>query len=191
MNKTCLTVLLLFVTGALASCPACVRKTIGIHSDPPGAIVYIDGLEVGRTPVDGIPFHFYGTREIAVLKEGHLCERRSVGIDTPWYSYFPIDIFSELIIPWEIRDDRYYYFVLQRAEVVEDSALIRHAHQTRRIAKARIDGARRAANYRPRAYIVEGAPKQFILFAPFTSPPRTTPDRLRETGPKKKAETTK
>lgn len=191
MNKTRLTVFLLFVTAALASCPACVRKTIAVYSDPPGATVYIDGLEVGRTPVDGIPFDFYGTRGIAVLKEGHLCERRTVEIDTPWYSYFPIDIVSELIIPWEIRDDRYYYFVLQRTEAVEDSALIRHAHQTRRIAKARIDGARRAASYRPRAYVVEGAPKQFILFAPFTSPPRTTPARPRKTEPKKEAETAK
>ena len=91
MNKTCLTVLLLFVTGALASCPACVRKTIGIHSDPPGAIVYIDGLEVGRTPVDGIPFHFYGTREIAVLKEGHLCERRTEALLDDATNFFERD----------------------------------------------------------------------------------------------------
>ncbi len=174
MSKTRLTVLLL-VAAALAACPSCVKKSIGIRSDPPGALVYIDGVEVGRTPVDCVPFEFYGTREFALYKKGYLCERRVIEMDTPWYSCFPIDIVSELILPWDIRDSRHYYFELRRTEPIEDAALMQHAHETRETAKTRIEAARRLAEYRPRASVVKDAEKKSIFWGPFTSPPRTEP----------------
>lgn len=173
MNKTHPIVLLL--AAVLVTCPGCVKKFIGVRSEPPGATVYIDGREVGRTPVDYIPFDFYGTREFALYKGGYLAERRVVEIDTPWYSCFPIDIFSELIIPWDIADRRTYYFALKRAEPVERDALMRHAYQTRDVANARIDGARREANYKPRAYVVKGAEKPFVLWGWLVVPPRGKP----------------
>ena len=187
--KTIRPFLVLLLTAAvLALAPACVRRTIAVFSDPPGATVYLDGREVGRTPVARIPFHFYGVREFALHKRGYLCERRVVDIDTPWYSCFPVDIFSELVVPWDIRDHRDFYFALKRTAPIETSVLRRHAHQTREIARARILAAQRQADYRPRKYIVEGAPKHFILFAPFTSPPRVDWVFPQEPEPKKKPE---
>jgi len=174
MKRTAL-VPVLCLTAALAACPACVKKCIGVRSDPPGATVYLDGLEVGTTPVDHVPFEFYGTREIAVFKDGYLCERRTVDIDTPWYSCFPFDLVSELLLPYDLRDHRLYYFRLRRTEHVDRETLLRHARQTRDIGRARIEGSRRAAAYRPRAYVVEGRDKPFVLWGPFVSPPRGEP----------------
>ncbi|MFO7898252.1 MAG: PEGA domain-containing protein [Planctomycetota bacterium] len=172
--------LALVVAIALAVGPGCVKKTIAVHSDPPGARVYLDGQEIGRTPVLRHPFHFYGVREIAVVKPGRLVARRTVAIHTPWYSWFPIDVFTELVLPVTLRDDRTYYFDLQRAEPIEVSALIRHAHQTREIGKSRIEAARERATYRPPAYVEEGGEKEFILWAPWTGPPRVEPDQLKK-----------
>ncbi len=174
MSKTRLTVWL-FVAVALVVCSSCVKRSISVRSDPPDATVYLDGLQVGQTPAMNIPFNFYGTRQLALYKPGYLCEKRVVEIDRPWYSSFPIDIISELVIPWDISDRRRYYFSLKRAGRAEVGALMRHAHQTREIAKARIEGARRARKYKPRAYVVEDARKKFILWGPFLAPPRAQP----------------
>lgn len=172
-----LTVLL---AAALAAGPGCVKKSISVCTDPPGALVYIDGLEAGKAPVHHVPFHFYGTRQIAVYKNGYLPEKRTVTIKTPWYSCFPIDIFTELIIPWDIADRRDYYFALKRAEPIERAALMRHAHQTREVARTRIESARRDADYKPRKYVVKDAEKPFVLWGWLLVPPRGEPVYLGE-----------
>ena len=156
----------------------CIERTISVHSDPPDAEVLLDGLEIGQTPVSGHRFYFYGTREITVDRPGYLCEKLIVEIDAPWHSRFPIDIFTELIWPWTIRDDRHYYVALRRTEPIEPAVLLRHADETREIARTRLDAARRRLEYKPRAYVVKGAEKPFILWAPWTGAPRRDPDVL-------------
>jgi len=188
MRKARLAVSMGLMAVALAACPACVLKTIGIRSDPPGATVYLDGLEVGQTPVDNITFDFYGTREIVVDKPGYLCERRMVKIAAPWFCVFPIDIVTELLMPWEIYDRRYYYFPMKPAVRMDKATLLRHADETREIAKARIAAARREAQYRPRKYVVEGAEKPSVFFF-FLSPPRSEPTYRGETEPEEGPET--
>ena len=168
-------ILLFLVASTLAVQPACVRKAIGIRSDPPGAVAYLDGLEVGRTPVDYIPFDFYGTREIKLYKDGYLVEARTVEIRAPWYEYFPIDIVPDLLLPWVIRDHRQFYFQLRPAELIDNDTLVRHAEETRSLARSRIEAGRLAARHRPRAYVYQGSEKEFFLWGPFTSPPRTEP----------------
>ena len=93
---------------------------------------------------------------------------------------FKIDIFSELIIPWNIVHRRQYYFELTRTLPIEDAALMRNADATREIARSRIEGARREFAYRPRAYVVKGEGKRSIFWGPFVSPARTEPTYLIE-----------
>jgi len=174
MKKLSPMVVLPLVLVLLAS-PACVKKSIGVRSDPPGATVYLDGLEVGQTPVDFIPFDFYGTRQITLHKPGCLSEKRLVRMKAPWYEWFPIDIVSELVVPWTVRDQRTYYFSLARTPPAEDAALLRNAHETREVAQARIEGARREFHYRPPAYVAKGAERKSVFWGPFTAPPRTEP----------------
>lgn len=174
MNHTrfTLTILLAIV---LAAGPGCIKRSISVRSDPPGALVYLDGLEVGKTPLDGVRFDFYGTREFTLHKDGYLAERQTVDINTPWYSYFPLDIFTELLNPWRIDDHRDFYFALKRAEHPETATVLRHAHETREIARARIEGARRKSDYKPRTHVVKDAEKPFILWGWLFVPPRGEP----------------
>jgi len=165
----------LLLSAALAVAGGCVKKSFGVRTEPPGATVYLDGLELGKTPIDYVPFDFYGTREIVLHKPGYLSERRIVEIEQPWYSYFPVDIVSELVIPWDIPDRRRYFFPMKPAELIEDSALMRHAHETREVAKSRIEGARLAAKYKPRAYVIKGEKRKSIFLGLFTSTPRSEP----------------
>lgn len=85
----------------------CVKRFIEVRSDPPGARVFLDGLEVGRTEEDRpcrIPFEFYGTREILLRKEGYHSLATLQEIRPPLYERFPLDLFTEHLIPWTIRD---------------------------------------------------------------------------------------
>lgn len=186
MSQTRLVLCLLPAAVLMAACAGCVRKTFAVRTDPPGAIVYVDGEEIGRTPIHNVQWFFDGTREITVVKAGYLTERRVVRMRASWFSWFPFDIVSELIVPWDIYDRRYYYFALKPVDHIEETALLRHAAETRLIARERIDAARRSSTYQPRAYVVEGERKKSVLFGPFISPPRVAPRYLGET-PRKPA----
>lgn len=167
----------LLLVPVLLAGPSCanVKRSIGVRSDPPGAMVYIDGLEVGRTPVDYVPFDFYGTREIALYKDGYLTERRLVKMRMPWYSHFPIDIFSEILLPLHLRDQRQYYFAMTPTLPPPDAMVKRNAEETRDVGLARIESARARSSYKPREYVVESKEKPSVLWGPFFGPPRKPP----------------
>jgi hypothetical protein len=87
---------------ALAPC-GCVERLLQVRSDPPGAAVYVNGAHAGTTPLEQ-PFSFYGTVEVALRREGCLSHRELVALRAPWYEAFPLDVISELVVPWNIRD---------------------------------------------------------------------------------------
>jgi hypothetical protein len=95
---------ILFVsTASLAGTTGCVERVLQVRSDPPGATVYVNGTEAGKTPLDH-PFTFYGTVEVALRREGVLYHREFKELSCPWYDHFPVDFFTELLVPWTIRD---------------------------------------------------------------------------------------
>ncbi len=47
----------------------CVRRTIRITSEPPGALVWLNHHEIGRTPVE-VDFTHYGTYDLLIKKDG-------------------------------------------------------------------------------------------------------------------------
>ncbi len=83
----------------------CVTRRLTVRSNPPGAMVYIDDYEIGPTPVS-VPYTYYGTRKIVLVKDGFETLTVLQEIPTPWYQYFPLDFFSENVVPVEIRDQR-------------------------------------------------------------------------------------
>ena len=51
-------------------CTGCVRRTISIVSNPPGALVWLNDREVGRTPIE-VEFLYYGTYDVRIVKDGY------------------------------------------------------------------------------------------------------------------------
>ena len=72
---------------------------------------------VGETPVT-IPFTYYGTRKITLEKtdaDGKLIYERKIvyeKISTPVYQYFPLDFFSEIVLPVDIKDEHFFTYRL-------------------------------------------------------------------------------
>lgn len=89
----------------------CVTRRLTVRSNPPGAMVYIDDYEIGPTPVS-VPYTYYGTRKIVLVKDGYETLTVMQRIPAPWYDVFPIDFVTENLIPWEIRDQRTVDFTM-------------------------------------------------------------------------------
>jgi hypothetical protein len=81
----------------------CVYRRIIVRSDPPGARVLLDGQEVGYTPT-GIPFTYYGTRRLTLIKPGFETRTELVTIPPPWYQWMPIDFVSDNFLGMHVAD---------------------------------------------------------------------------------------
>ena len=58
----------LWVISLLLLCSGCVDRFLVVRTEPVGAKVFVDGIDVGISPVR-IPFNFYGTRDLLVRME--------------------------------------------------------------------------------------------------------------------------
>jgi hypothetical protein len=94
----------------------CVQRRITIRSNPPGALVYVDKYEIGKTPCS-VAYTYYGTREIRLVRDGYETLTLMQWIPPPWYQIPPLDFVSENIVPAEIRAEN-----LRRATQLEHLA---------------------------------------------------------------------
>ena len=62
-------VLIILFGGILLATGGCIRRTLSVTSTPPGALVWINDREVGRTPLV-VDFTHYGTYDVRVEREG-------------------------------------------------------------------------------------------------------------------------
>ena len=90
--------------------PGCLERTITVTSTPPGALVCLNGTEVGRTPVT-TAFTFYGDFDVQVRKEGYEPLLTHKKANAPIYEYAPFDL-AATAWPGRIRTDRHWHFDL-------------------------------------------------------------------------------
>jgi hypothetical protein len=69
----------------------CVRRTIAITSDPPGATVTVNDVQVGRTPCE-FDFMFHGVYDVLFEKPGYEPLRKPMRASAPLSEYPPVDL---------------------------------------------------------------------------------------------------
>jgi hypothetical protein len=111
-------------------CGGCVRRRMTVRSNPPGALVYIDDQEIGKTPVS-TPFTYYGTRKIRLVRDGYETLTVMQKVSPPWYEIPPLDFITENLYPGELRDERLIEFDLQPQRIVPRSELLDRANELR------------------------------------------------------------
>jgi hypothetical protein len=91
----------------LAACllSGCVERRFIITSNPPGATVYREGMQLGVTPVDD-PFVYYGDKQYTLVLDGFETLKVNQPAPVPWYQIPPLDFASENLWPFKIRDIR-------------------------------------------------------------------------------------
>jgi hypothetical protein len=114
----------MFIQLALLS-GGCVERTLTITSSPPGALCYLNGEEVGRTPVTR-DFLWYGNYEVALRKDGYAALKTTQNVKPPYYQIIPLDLFAEL---FDVKDAQQFNFNLTPARSPDPQALIERAEQ--------------------------------------------------------------
>ncbi|MBI1900749.1 MAG: PEGA domain-containing protein [Planctomycetia bacterium] len=122
--------LLLAILAVLSS--GCVSRRLTIRSNPPGAKVFVDNYEIESVTPVSVPYVYYGTRQIRLVRDGFETATVLQPIPTPWYEYFPLDFVTENLLPWEIRDERTLEFTLVPQRMVPRERLRQEAEDLRR-----------------------------------------------------------
>jgi hypothetical protein len=122
--------------GALAQ-GGCVERFLAVQSDPPGAAVYVDGEKVGTTPCE-VSYVWYGTRVVLLELRGYSLVRREVVLNPPWWQLIPIDLVTDVLVPFTIRDRQLFSAVLEEAPVSQEQvdAVVERAAELRAQASA-------------------------------------------------------
>ena len=81
-----------------ASLVGCVKRTISISSNPPGALVWVNDREVGRTPVE-FEFLYYGEYDLRLEKGGYEPIMTTRWAKTPVWELPVVDLFAEVVAP--------------------------------------------------------------------------------------------
>ena len=106
---------------AALSQSGCVERLLAIHSDPPGAAVYVDGEKVGTTPCE-VNYTWYGTRVVVLELRGFSLVHQEVVLNAPWWQWIPIDFITDVLIPITIRDRYSVSYTLEPAAVSTQEA---------------------------------------------------------------------
>ncbi|MEC9372320.1 MAG: PEGA domain-containing protein [Planctomycetota bacterium] len=106
-----------------AALTGCLERRIYITSDPPGALVHLNDLEVGRTPVE-VDFTYYGVYDVRLAKDGYDPLLTSAKAKAPIYELPLIDLAAE-IIPTRIVTDIHWHFTLERTNEEPDAVIDR------------------------------------------------------------------
>lgn len=74
----------------------CVERRISITSEPPGALVRLNDVDVGRTPLE-TNFKYHGTYDVQLELEGYETQMTARDADAPWWEYPPFDLAAEML----------------------------------------------------------------------------------------------
>ena len=98
-----------------------------INSNPPGATVYVDGHQLGKTPVS-TDFTYYGTRNIRLEMDNYQTMVVKQKVTPPWYEFPPFDFFSETFSANEVKDHHMWTYDLQQRAISSDDQIMERAN---------------------------------------------------------------
>ena len=99
-------------------------------SNPPGAMVLLDGKEIGYSPASA-DFIYYGTRRVTMIMDGYETKTDLVTVSAPFYQWPIIEFFTDNFSPARITDRRMFKFDLQPKQLVPDEQLRDRARKLR------------------------------------------------------------
>ena len=165
-------VLTLAVASALLL--GCVDRRYVITTDPPGAVVYRNGVYLGATPVDD-HFIYYGKYRFTIVKEGYETLQIDQEIKTPWYEFPPIDFFSETLLPYSVIDRREFHYKLEPRKLPDQGQLLKQAAELRTKGLLLGPGKPGADPVQTAQPVVPPFVAPITNPSPYTSSPITTP----------------
>jgi len=107
-----------------------VERTITLTSEPSNARVYVNGKEMGRTPVT-FDFLWYGDYRFELSVDGCETLRTHRHVRAKPHQWVPFDLVTEVFIPATFRDDKFFHFALTPMAKVDEDELVKRAETLR------------------------------------------------------------
>lgn len=111
--------LLTAAAGSVAVLSGCLERTISVTTEPPGALVWINDVEVGRTPLES-DFTFYGVFDVRIRREGYEPILTTVKANAPVQEWPGIDLVAEALPVRFNNVVRWHWVLTPVAEVAQD-----------------------------------------------------------------------
>lgn len=113
----------------------CADRRILVTSEPSGATVFINDVEVGRTPVSA-GFTYYGVYDVRLRRDGFEPISTSAKADAPLYEYAGADLITEAIPGGVLTEVKWHFTMTPSPEHGTDKKtfeadLIRRAAELR------------------------------------------------------------
>ena len=122
----------------LIALAACVERTITVRTNPPGALVTVNEIEKGRTPLT-FSFIWYGQYRVLVEHPQYETLETSRSVPTPIYQWPGIDFVCEVLLPFKFHNHHDWDFTLAPRRTVPTDELIDRAQRFRRQAETATD----------------------------------------------------
>ncbi|MBI1347678.1 PEGA domain-containing protein [bacterium] len=120
----------LCLAGSSLLLTGCVSRRMTIASDPPGALVLVEGREIGYTPIS-LDFTYYGTRELTLIKDGYETLTVAQPLEKPWYQAPVVDFFADNLKPGHKTDRHLFRYAMQPARIVPNAELLQRGELLR------------------------------------------------------------
>jgi hypothetical protein len=102
----------MFCAVLLLGLSGCAQRTLTITSEPSGALVYLNGDEIGRTPLK-FDFMWYSDYDVVLRKEGYETLKTHQNLKAPLLGLPILDLAGELV---GTKDRREWNFVMTPAD---------------------------------------------------------------------------
>ena len=112
---------------ALLVTPGCIQRVMHVRSDPPGAAVWMNDREVGRTPFDR-EFLWYGNYDVVARADGRQTVKTTREVDAPWWQIVPLDALTDFL---PLRDDHRIDLTLPPQATPDPAAVLARGEQDR------------------------------------------------------------
>lgn len=108
---------------ALAALTGCLERRIVVTTNPPGARVWLNDVDIGVTPTDA-EFTYHGTFDVRIERDGYEPIHAGKKAYAPVWEWPGIDLAAELA-PWTFRKNHNWHFDLEPTleEVTEPDIL--------------------------------------------------------------------
>jgi hypothetical protein len=150
----------------------CVEQTLTVDSNPPGAVVYLNDQEVGRTPMT-VDFKWHGWYDLVIRKEGYQTLKAQAPVIAPIWNWMPLDLFAELL-PVRLKDAQHLHYTLQplSGQVINPHQLVGRGEEMRTELETGVNPARAA---RPKTAQTKSAQTKPTRPKPTAAKPTTQP----------------
>ncbi len=124
------------VAAAIGFLPGCVERSITVVTSPQHAVVYLNDVEVGRSPCK-VPFEWYGDYSVRLRAKKNLGTTADPHwvyyylhthrtAHAPWFQWIGPDLFASLI-PMHFKDNKIWAFIVPPVAQRTNADLIKNA----------------------------------------------------------------